>query len=79
VKISETVLRQLDAHVATVALEWSQINDRLETLPSLSALGRRLRHRRDQLRVQMDAWEYLSGRAQVASMRHETRTRDDKE
>jgi hypothetical protein len=59
-KIPETVTRTLDLNAATAALELARVREQLDTLTVSSALGRRLRVRREQLARQLDAWEHLA-------------------
>lgn len=59
-KIPETVMRTLDLNAATAALELARVREQLDTLTVGTALGRRLRVRREQLTAEMHAWDHLA-------------------
>lgn len=62
-RVPETVLRTLDLNAATAALELARVKEQLDQCVVASAVGRRLRVRREQLTNAVEAWEFL---AQVA-------------
>lgn len=64
-KIPETVMRTLDLNAATAALELARVREQLDTLTVGTALGRRLRVRREQLIAQMNAWDHLASVARL--------------
>lgn len=58
--IPEAVRTRVALHLATTRHDLSLVRVRLAELPSLSAEGRRLRVRRDQLSRQEDAWAHIA-------------------
>jgi hypothetical protein len=59
--IPHVVRARVKLHLAQTEDQTAQTSARLSELPALSAEGRRLRHRRDRLMVEQEAWAYLLG------------------
>jgi hypothetical protein len=57
--IPDLVLATLRMHTAKAEMDLVRVNDELDRTTAVTARSRVLRHLRDQLTAQRDAWEYL--------------------
>jgi hypothetical protein len=59
--IPHVVSARVKLHLAQTEDRTAQTSARLSELPAVSAEGRQLRHRRDRLMAEQEAWAYLLG------------------